>query len=259
MFSILNEIKDPSPARGTSVVTASIGTAAITYIVVAVTGYLTFGDNVLGNIVAQYVPNVFATIGRAAIVVLVMFSYPLQVHPCRASLDAVLKWRPGGRRNQELTPATSSRGSPSRNSLLGAGKVPVQRPGPSEMSEIRFAVLTTVIIIASYVLAMTVSSLDKVLAYVGSTGSTAISFILPGMFYHKLSAPDSPHHQRLLKDEEDEEYARSDSSVEEGGSNNGRQLSSGLLRKGSGALAIYGFCVMIVCLTTVTVNITYGR
>lgn len=257
MFSILNEINDPSPRRTTAVVTASIGTAAATYILVAITGYLTFGDNVIGNIVAQYVPNVASTIGRAAIVVLVMFSYPLQVHPCRASLDAVLKWRPVNRQSQEFTPVASSRGSPTRHSLL-SGKVPAGRPAPTEMGEVRFAILTTFIIIMSYIVAMTVSSLDKVLAYVGSTGSTAISFILPGLFYYKISAPESPHHQRLLKDEEDEEYDRT-GSAEEGGTSNGRQAKSELLRKCSLALAIYGLCVMIVCLITNSINIAHGR
>src|SRR5271169_6578119 len=36
---------------------------------------------------------------------------------------------------------------------------------------------------------MTVSSLDRVLAFVGSTGSTAISFILPGIFYYRMTRP----------------------------------------------------------------------
>ena len=53
MFSILNEIKDNRPFRTTSVVTASIGTAGGIYILVAITGYLSFGDNVVGNIVSQ--------------------------------------------------------------------------------------------------------------------------------------------------------------------------------------------------------------
>lgn len=248
MFSILNEIKDASPARTTAVVTASIGSAASIYILVAVTGYLSFGDNVIGNIVAQYTPSVASTIGRAAIVVLVMFSYPLQVHPCRASLDAVTKWRPNSRRNVELTPAPSSRGSPTRNSLLTGAKVPM-RSKPEEMSELRFAILTTLIIILSYIVAMTVSSLDKVLAYVGSTGSTAISFILPGLFYYKISSPDSPHHQRLLKDEDDEEYDGSPDAQDEGG-RIAKQWRNALLRKLSLAIAIYGACVMIVCLVT---------
>ncbi|KAK4561361.1 hypothetical protein LTR86_004678 [Recurvomyces mirabilis] len=276
MFSILNEIKTNTPFRTTSVVTASIGSAAGIYILVAVTGYLSFGDNIIGNIVAQYTPSVASTIGRAAIVVLVMFSYPLQVHPCRASVDAVSKWRPrrsgtGNGGNEEFTPAS---GSPSRHSLLGhtpQQKSPSQKSGkPDEMSELRFAIITTAIIILSYIVAMTVSSLDKVLAYVGSTGSTSISFILPGLFYYKISSPESAAHQRLLKDEDDEEYEGSSGGeesplheVSRGG--NGvswrsglaakmrrREWRRGLLRKGSLALAIYGLGVMVVCLVTNT-------
>jgi len=262
MFSILNEIKDNSPFRTTSVVTASIGSAASIYILVAITGYLSFGDKIIGNIVAQYTPSVASTIGRAAIVVLVMFSYPLQVHPCRASVDAVSKWRPASRRNkeQELTPAS---GSPSRTSLISSSKVPM-RPRPEDIGELRFAIITTAIIILSYIVAMTVSSLDKVLAYVGSTGSTSISFILPGLFYYKISSPDSPHHQRLLKDEDDEEYDGSDDDATSPmlgpGSwrdawsprSRGRQWRRDVIRRLSLALAVYGFLVMVVCLITNT-------
>jgi amino acid permease len=95
---------------------------------------------------------------------------------------------------------------------------------------------------------MSVSSLDKVLAYVGSTGSTSISFILPGLFYYKISAPDSIHHQRLTK-EDDDEY---EESTEQGVLAQG-ELKIGawravLLRRMALALAMYGFLVMIVCL-----------
>lgn len=51
MFAILNEIKDNSPGSVIGVVGTSIGTAASIYIVVAITGYLTFGNAVKGNIV----------------------------------------------------------------------------------------------------------------------------------------------------------------------------------------------------------------
>ena len=266
MFSILNEIHTPTHLRTTSVITASIGTAASVYILVAITGYLSYGNNVMGNIVAQYKPSVAATIGRLAIVIMVGLSYPLQVHPCRASVDAVSRWRPQTKRNREFTPAG---GSPSRVSLLGgagvgagANKVPA-RPKPDEMSELRFACITTAIIILSYITAMTVSSLDQVLAYVGSTGSTSISFILPGLFYYKISSPDSPHHQRLLKDEDDEEY-ESPSPEGDGESDDvvsraswreswsaklkGRQWRRALLRRMSLVLAGYGVVVMVTCL-----------
>ena len=108
----------------------------------------------------------------------------------------------------------------------------------------------------SYVVAMTVSSLEKVLAYVGSTGSTSISFILPGLFYYKISSPDSTHHQKLMKEDDDEGEEESEGDEDEG-LLSGRMLKSGpwrrrLLRRLSLALAAYGVVVMITCLVTNT-------
>lgn len=121
------------------------------------------------------------------------------------------------------------------------------KTGTDSMGEIRFALITTVIIILGYTAAMTVSSLDKVLAYVGSTGSTSISFILPGLFYYKISDPDSIHHQRLAKEDDDES-----GDDDEGGPGDHRINSwrRTILRKLSLALAVYGVLVMITCLGT---------
>ncbi|KAJ5745354.1 Vacuolar amino acid transporter 5 [Penicillium odoratum] len=259
MFSILNEIANNSHFRTTSVVLASTGSAAATYILVAITGYLSFGNNVGGNIVGMYPPGVYATIGRAAIVMLVIFSYPLQCHPCRASVDAVLKWRPHSK-----SQSTGENGSPHRHPLLG----PRGNRTPEPMSDLRFSVITTTILILSYIVAMTVSSLEAVLAYVGSTGSTSISFILPGLFYYKISAPDSPAHRALLK--EDDEAADNisdedeDADADDEGSLARSLTESGILRRHtrhwpksvlrrlSLALAGYGVVVMVVCLITNT-------
>ena len=278
MFSIINEINDNSHWKTSSVVIASNGTAASIYILVAITGYLSFGNDVGGNIVAQYLPSASTTIGRAAIVILVMFSYPLQVHPCRASVDAVLKWRPKRYpKSKDFSLASTNDGSPPRDiPLLPAGRTRKK----AELSEVRFASITTAIIIFSYIVAMTVSSLEKVLSYVGSTGSTSISFILPGLFYYKISTPDSPLHQRLLKEEDDSDYDRDEgeehagsrqesdsegegllsqsiiSTVSAGGVSllrHTRNFRRQLLRRLSLALAIYGLVVMIVCLAMNTV------
>jgi len=53
MFSILNEIKNNSHFRTTAVVVASCGIACSTYVLVAITGYLSYGSNVSGNIVSM--------------------------------------------------------------------------------------------------------------------------------------------------------------------------------------------------------------
>lgn len=263
MFSILNEIQDNSHFQTTSVVFASIGGAASIYILVAITGYLSFGNSIGDNIVGMYLPSASATIGRAAIVVLVMFSYPLQVHPCRASVDAVLKWRWTSSKS-----TLGSESSPHRNPLLPR----ITRGPPEPMGDVRFAAITTVIIILSFITAMMVSSLTAVLAYVGSTGSTSISFILPGLFYYKISSPESALHQRLLKEDDDEDAEDASDDGYNAGSDGDDQQSQGLLsgsallsssglwgnstkawrreltRRLSLALTIYGIIVMVVCL-----------
>lgn len=53
MFSILNEIKDNSPGSIVAVIASSIGSAASIYVLVAITGYFTFGNDVKGNIVSM--------------------------------------------------------------------------------------------------------------------------------------------------------------------------------------------------------------
>ncbi|KAI1198258.1 transmembrane amino acid transporter [Nemania serpens] len=287
MFSILNEIKDNSPKSILGVISSSIGSAAGVYTLVSVTGYLTFGNDITGNIVSMYTPSTASTIAKAAIVILVTFSVPLQVHPCRASVDAVLKWRPNA------IPGTQGRTSSPNTRLLLPTATRSDHGSSAPMSDLRFAILTTILLVLAYAVALTVTSLETVLAYVGSTGSTAISFILPGLFYYKISDPDSIHHQRLTKEDDDalsvaaSEDADDDynevtdnegvegpsggsvSSIRSGASGtNTRNKAAKLLRRwrtkwrsdmehlnpvylrrASLGLATYGLCVMLVCLS----------
>jgi amino acid permease len=175
-------------------------------------GYLSFGKAVAGNIIlackyytfcllnnekhCMYInvcrlpdpASLFVTGGRIAIVILVLLSYPLQCHPCRASLDKVLS---------------------ARSTRAAGNKVP---PPPSTL---KFISITIGILVATYIVAMTMTKLDLVLAFVGSTGSTAISFILPALFYLKL-------HQ-------DQPWTTS-------------KIVAALL-------GVYGVCVMVICLS----------
>lgn len=55
----------------------------------------------------------------------------------------------------------------------------------------RFCWITVILLIALYVLALRITSFALVLALVGATGSTSISFTLPGLFAYKLIGSDS--------------------------------------------------------------------
>ncbi|KAF7793498.1 hypothetical protein EIP86_004610 [Pleurotus ostreatoroseus] len=90
LFPIFNEIHKNTQPRMNIVIGTSIGGAALIYEIISIFGYLTFGSKVGANIIAMYPStSLFIAVGQLAIAVLVLFSYPLQVHPCRNCLDKV--------------------------------------------------------------------------------------------------------------------------------------------------------------------------
>ena len=141
----------------------------------------------------------------------------------------------------------------------------------SNLSDARFAVLTALILIASYTVAMTVSSLDRVLAFVGSTGSTAISFILPGIFYHRMTRPggllprtpedgakdDDDDTSSIVGDDAASHESSSSRSSEESSMVGKRRARRKVIRRDFAVgLVGYGIVVMVVCLS---INIVVGK
>ncbi|KAF8967626.1 vacuolar amino acid transporter 5 [Flammula alnicola] len=183
LFPIYNELKTNSQSRMNIVIGGSIGSATLTYEVIAVFGYLTFGSKVGPNIIAMYPStSLFIAIGQLAIVILVLFSYPLQVHPCRNCLDKVFHPRhatgPQKVEDEEEEEDPEPRGDEHHGH------------GHAEMSKFKHIVLTAAIIVGGFTVAYMVDDLQLVLSFVGATGSTTISFILPGLFYWKLTRND---------------------------------------------------------------------
>ncbi|CAE6512315.1 unnamed protein product [Rhizoctonia solani] len=212
LFPIYNELKSNTQPRMNTVIFTSIFSATATYEIIAVFGYLTFGSKVGPNIIAMYPSTtIFIAIGQFAIVVMVMFSYPLQVHPCRGCLDKVI----GGKKKVD-TPSSSE-----TQSLDEAEQDEAEVLDPhgshGKMSKARHVALTSAIVGFGFAIAYFVDDLQLILSFVGSTGSTTISFILPGLFYFKLFRND-PGHSRVL-------------------------LGTAL------ALALYGALIFVFCLT----------
>ncbi|KAG7666072.1 uncharacterized protein J8A68_000328 [[Candida] subhashii] len=223
MFAIINELKpcdeDGSQTRQSNhIIRNAISTACVSYLVVGIFGYLTFGDTVNGNIITMYPRNsVTSLIGRLSIVIMVSLSYPLQCHPCRGSINHVIHFLTEGVQSSKIR---SSSNTPSRqnytalssdieslhsiqsDSSIGADEsfistTPMEGAQDTEghdpiivpLTSKRFYIITAGIVVLSYLVAVTVTSLEHVLAFVGSTGSTSISFILPGLFGFMLIKP----------------------------------------------------------------------
>ncbi|KAI6041253.1 transmembrane amino acid transporter protein-domain-containing protein [Pisolithus marmoratus] len=184
IFPIFNELKTNSNRRVNIVVGTSVGGAILIYEIIAIFGYLTFGSNVGANIIAMYPStSVFIAVGQLAIVVLILFSYPLQVQPCRACLDKIFH------RKQVYKPVGGA--DEDEEGVLEDDEV------GADMSALKHAVLTAAIVACGFAIAYYVDDLQMVLSFVGSTGSTTISFILPGLFFWKLTK-DDPTVSRVL-------------------------------------------------------------
>ncbi|KAH7890796.1 vacuolar amino acid transporter 5 [Phlebopus sp. FC_14] len=206
IFPIFNELRTNSQKRVNLVIGTSIGGAILTYEVIAVFGYLTFGSNVGANIIAMYPStSLFIAVGQLAIVVLILFSYPLQVQPCRNCLDKIFLTR--------MKPVSEG------------GDDEMDEHAAGDMSLFKHTVLTAAIIILGFAVAYKVDDLQMVLSFVGSTGSTTISFILPGLFFWKLSK-DDPTVSRTLN-------------------------------KSAMALTVYGCSVFVFCLTFNIYQVVY--
>lgn len=217
MFSIVNELSEkPANSRtrqANHVIRNGIATACLAYLVVGILGYLTFGNAVDANIITMYPrDSVALLVGRLCIVVMVSMAFPLQCHPCRGSVNHILHMfsedAPDAlgadtallgeddaldngiesENGAEDGPATENR---IESGAAGAASTNRTAPVPVPLPPVRFYAITTAIVVASYLVAISVTSLAHVLAFVGSTGSTSISFILPGLFGFMLVRSDS--------------------------------------------------------------------
>lgn len=228
-FLILNELKpnekDGSQTRQSNmIIRNSISTALASYFIVGIFGYLTFGSSVNANVISMYPKNsISSLVGRLCIVIMVSLSFPLQCHPCRGSVNHVIHFITHGVENNTLSTSSNKPNRYARNGSVHHGytslnsdiesigslndsslvdesfvlTTPMEGAHDTEghdpiivpLTSRKFYIITTCIVVMSYLVAISVTSLAKVLVFVGSTGSTSISFILPGLFGYMLIKP----------------------------------------------------------------------
>ncbi len=193
MFSIINELKDKSSSNIEKIIKTSMSISGFLYLLVGILGYLSFGDNVGENVIAMYEKSISSTIGRCSFILLVLLSYPLMCHPCRLSVNNIIYWiqiKIESKLEKKKIPNGSINHHDNENvteitQLLPLQSTPITTIKPP-LDKIRFITLTTLLLLSSYLTAISVTSLKLVLSLIGATGSTAISFILPGLFGYKL-------------------------------------------------------------------------
>jgi len=149
-FGIVNELKNCSKSKINKIISYSMTFVLALYIVMGYGAYSTYGTNLADNLLLVYpTDNVAVLIARIALSFAVTFSYPVIFHPCTHDIAS-----------------------------LFFGK-----PNADALSKTQFVALVTVMWLISFIVAMVTTDLGLTVAISGCIGSTAIIFILPGLFY----------------------------------------------------------------------------
>jgi amino acid permease len=194
IFPVVNELKDPTPTRLGLVIFTSILSALFIFWIVAVEGYRTYGSNVKGDVLLNYPLTPFVTFLRLSIAAMLTLHYPLQLDPSRKCLSSLI-WELKLLWKRKFTRATEESVRVPEISLTNQDGSPIEQQ--YEQSDLEFFTLTLLFLLGSLSVALRVTDLGVVLALVGATGSTSISYILPALLYLGI-ATDASFIRRVL-------------------------------------------------------------
>lgn len=188
IFSIVSEMKDRTQTKINMMITASIGTSLIVYLVVAIEGYRTYGDKALGDILLSYPQTALVTSMRVIISIMVLLTYPLQLDPSRRCVISLIHNYTDRREVRDEQQQVEEVRAVTDDSFIAPDKrlLPAGDPEEKPAEQVLFNGITCIFLLLSFLLSTGVKDLSVILAVVGATGSTIVSYVLPGIIYIKL-------------------------------------------------------------------------
>ena len=100
VFAIYDDLAEPSPRRMDVVSTGAVSTCFLAYLLMGTFGYMDFGQRTLGNVLLNYCveksrdPLMISAF--VCIVVTIVMAFPLNIFPCRYTLEVALDRCGGG-------------------------------------------------------------------------------------------------------------------------------------------------------------------
>ena len=219
LLPIVAELREPTPSRTLLVNVCAVALALSSYVVVATSGYLTFGHSVCSNVLNTYARTPIVALVRAFIAAVVLTSYPLLAFEARRALvSALVHWsstrrhRPRVKRRAATDPGSPDRDAPKATTPErgasasarsgGGGMAPPEefesssgratgdRERPSRFVKAREERgVVSFFLVATISVALAVSDLGLVLGLVGASGGVVISFIVPSACFVRLAPP----------------------------------------------------------------------